>query len=159
MERRDLKYTFIVGAEEAKSGAVLPFVGVPGMTVEVPADACNGHRVTLTGNGKNYTVKLQICDAQYGLYKKIFGAYLHDSLLIEYRDKKHIGFGATMLISLLLLFGACTIGVENLIIGFPMLALVLFLPNMWVRVKANRARAKVELEDRAIERRKLFEDE
>lgn len=159
MESRDLKYTFIIGEEEAKNGARLPFIGVPGMTVEVPAGACNGQRIPLTGNGKNDTVKLQICDAKYGLYRKIFGAHLHDSLLIEYRDKKHLGFGTTMLLSLLLLFGACTIGVENLIIGFPMLALVLFLPNMWVRVKANRARAKVELEDRAIERQELFEDE
>lgn len=159
MENRDLKYTFIVGAEEAKNGAVLPFIGVPGMTVEVPAGACNGQRVSLTGRDQSYTVKLHICDAKYGLYRKISGACLHDSLLIEYRDKKHLGFGMTMLLSLLLLFGACTIGVENLIIGFPMLALVLFLPNMWVRTKANRARAKVELEDRAIERQELFEDE
>ena len=159
MESKDLKYTFIVGAEEAKNGAVLPLIGVPGMTVEAPAGACNGQRVSLTGNGKSYTVKIQICDAKYGLYRKVSGTYLHDSLLIEYRDKKHLGFGTTMLLSLLLLFGACTIGVENLIIGFPMLALVLFLPNMWVRIKANRARAKVELEDRAIERQELFEDE
>ena len=159
MESKDLKYSFIVGAEEAKNGAVLPFIGVPGMTVEVPAGACNGQRVPLTGKDKGYTVKLQICDAKYGLYQKIYGAYLHDSLLIEHRDKKHLGFGTTMLLSLLLLFGGCTIGVENLIIGFPMLALVLFLPNKWVRIKANRARAKVELEDRANERRELFEDE
>jgi len=159
MESKGLKYTFIVGAEEAKNGAVLPFIGVPGMTVEVPTGACNGQRVPLTGNGKNYTVKLQVCDAKYGLYKKIFGAYLHDSLLIEYRDKKHIGFGTTMLLALLSLFGACTIGVENLIIGFPLLALTLFLPNMWVRIKVNRARAKVELEDRTIERQELFEAE
>ena len=158
MERKDLQYTFIVGAEEAKNGAKLPFIGVPDMTVEIPADACNGQRVALTGREKQYTVKLQICDAKYGLYRKISGACLHDSLLVEYRDKKHLGFGMTMLLSLLLLFGACTIGVENLVIGFPMLALVLFLPNAWVRVKANRARAKVELEDRELERQELLKD-
>lgn len=159
MESKDLEYTFIVGTEEARNGAILPFIGVPGMTVEIPSGACNGQRVSLTGNGKNYTVKLQICDAKYGLYQKIFGTYLHDSLLIQHRDKKHIGFVTTMLLALLSLFGACTIGVENLIIGFPLLALTLFLPNMWVRIKANRARAKVELEDRATERQELFEDE
>ena len=159
MDQKDLKYTFIVGEEEACKGAVLPFYGVQGMTVEVPAGATNGQKVVLTGNGSRCTVKLKICDAKYGLYRGITGAYLHDSLLMEYRDKKHLGFGATMLLSLALLFGACTVGVEHLIIGFPMLALVLFLPNRWVRIKANRARAKVELEDRALERKELLEGE
>ncbi len=156
MENKDLKYTFIIGAEEAKNGAVLPFIGVPGMTVEVPAGACNGQRVPLTGNEKNYTVKLQICDAKYRLFQKIYGTYLHDSLLIEHRDKKHMTFATTMLLSLVLLFCACTFGVEMLIIGYPMMFLVVYLPIRWVRFHTNRARAKVELEDRAIERQKLF---
>ena len=156
MENKNLDYTFIVGEKEACDGATLPFIGMPGMTVEVPAGAVNGQRVPLTGDGKTYTVKLQICDAKYHLYQKIFGAYFHDSLLIAHRDKKHLNFWLTMLISLLLLFVACTIGVEMLYIGIPAMALALYLPNMWVRIKANRARAKVELEDREIERRKLF---
>lgn len=156
---KDLHYTFIVGEAEARNGASLPFLGVPGMSVEIPAGAQEGQRVLLTGNGKRYTVKIRICDDKYGLYRKVSGMYLHDSLLMEYRDKKHLSFGLTMLLSLVLLFGACTIGVEYLVIGFPMMALVLFLPNMWVRIKANRARAKVELEDRQNERKELFKDE
>ena len=158
MENKDLKYTFIIGAEAAKNGAVLPFIGVPGMTVEVPAGACNGQRVPLTGNGKNHTVKLQICDAKYRLFQKIYGTYLHDSLLIEHRDKKHMTFATTMLLSLVLLFCACTFGVEMLIIGYPMIFLVVYLPIRWVRFHTNRARAKVELEDRATERQKLIKD-
>ena len=157
MENKDLQYTFIIGEEEARAGAVLPFLGVDAMAVEIPAGAVDGQRVPLTGNGKSYTVKLRICTAKYCLYQRILGAHFHDSLLIRHRDKKFLGFGVTMLLSLALLFGACTIGVEMLAIGFPMLALCLFLPNVWVRLKANRARAKVELEDRAIERQELLE--
>ena len=159
MESKDLKYTFIIGQEEAKNGANLPFIGVSGMTVEVPAGAANGQRVPLVGKGKSYTVKVQICDAKYRLFQKVYGSYLHDSLLLEHRDKKHMTFATTMLLSLVLLFCACTFGVEMLIIGYPMLFLVVYLPIRWVRFHTNRARAIVELEDREQERRELLEEE
>lgn len=158
MENKDLKYTFIIGKEEAKNGAQLPFLGVSGMTVAVPAGATDGQRVPLTGNGKSDTVKLQICDAQYHLFQKIYGGYLHDSLLIEHRDKKHMTFATTMLLSLVLLFCACTFGVEMLIIGFPLLFLVAYLPVRWVRFHTNRARTIVEPEDRANARQELLEE-
>jgi len=157
LEATDLNYTFIISAEEARNGATLPFIGVEGMSVQVPAGASDGQRVPLVGKDRQYTVKVQICQAKYCLYQRIFDAKLHDSLLIRHRDKKFLSLGLTLLIALVTLFGACTIGLELMVIGVPLMATTLLLPNLWVKVKANRARAKVELQDRMLERQQLFE--